>query len=198
MKRFYWFRQSIMAVGLSGSLLFLSSCEQNPSPAKLSPIQPTGAVSANSLAKKGAAKPQKRLKKKEKSCESGSVSKIMDEKGGFLKLCDYAMEVPPGALKEEREMSITILDNADNYYEVDLKPHRRVDFGADGWFHKQVKITINIDKADLDGIDLESLTVVWYDEALGEWVETDGEVEVKKNKIVAYVWHFTQYSIAMR
>ncbi|MDZ7361054.1 MAG: hypothetical protein ONB46_10050 [candidate division KSB1 bacterium] len=197
MKSFHWFRQSIFAVGLSGSLLFLSSCEQNPSPAKLSPIQPTGVAPTNSLAKKGAAKPQKRLKKKEKSCESGSVSKIMGEKGGALKLCDYAMEVPPGALKEEREMSITIIDNADNYYEVDLKP-RVVDFGADGWFHKPVKIIIFLDKADLTGIDPETLTVVWYDEAAGEWVETDGDVEVKKNRIVAYVWHFTQYSIAMR
>jgi hypothetical protein len=197
MKRFHWFRQSILAVGLSGSLLFLSSCEQNPSPAKLSPIQPTGAVPANSLAKKGAAKPQKRLKKKEQSCESGSVSKVMGEKGGNLKLCDYEMEVPRGALKEEREMSITIIDNPDNYYEVDLKP-RVVDFGADGWFHKPVKITIHLDKADLTGIDPETLTVVWHDEAVGEWVETDGEIEVEKNKIVAYVWHFTQYSIAMR
>jgi len=197
MKRFYWFRQSIFALGLSGSLFFLSSCEQNPSPANLSPIQPTGAAPTKSLAKKGAAKPQKRLKKKEKSCSSGSASKVMGEKGGVLKFCDYAMEVPPGALKEEREMSITIIDNADNYYEVDLKPHL-VDFGADGWFHKPVKITIHLDKADLAGIDPETLTVVWYDEAAGEWVETDGEVEVRKNKIVAYVWHFTQYSIALR
>jgi hypothetical protein len=197
MKHFRWFRQSVFAVGLSGSLLFLSSCEQTPSPAKLSPIQPTGATPTTSLAKKGTIPPQKRLKKKERSCEGGTVSKVMGERGGYLRLCDYAMYVPPGALKEEREMSITIIDNADNYYEVDLKPHI-VDFGADGWFHKPVKITIYLDKADLSGIDPETLMVVWYDEAIGEWVETDGEIEVKKNKIVAYVWHFTQYSIAMR
>jgi hypothetical protein len=195
MKGCHWFRRSVFAIGLSGALLFVWSCEQGPAPANISPIQPTGAVTTNSLAKKSA-KP-KRLKKKEKSCTSGCVSKVMDEKGGALKLCDYAMEVPPGALGEKREMSITIIDNADNYYEVDLKPHV-VDFGADGWFYKPVKITINLDKADLAGIDLETLTVVWYDEVAGEWVETDGEVDVSKNKIVAYVWHFTQYSLALR
>lgn len=191
------FRHLFFTLGLGGSLLLLASCEQNPSPASLSPIQPPAITPAPALAKKGLINPLKRLKKKDKSCSSGCVSKVMDEKGGALKLCDYAMEVPPGALREKREMSITIIDNADNYYEFDLKPHR-VDFGADGWFHRPVKITIDIDKADLAGIDLETLIVIWYDEAAGEWVETEGKVEVNKNKIVAYVWHFTQYSLALR
>jgi hypothetical protein len=31
-----------------------------------------------------------------------------------------------------------------------------------------------------------------------QWVEVESEINVKKNKISAYVWHFTQYSISTR
>ena len=176
-------------------MLLALGCEQTPAPSALSPAQPV-ITQSHALAQKSATA-KKRINQKVKSCGSGCVSTVMGEKGGRLALCDYEMDVPRGALSEEREMSIKIIENAGNYYEVDFRPHL-ADFGADGSFKKPVKITIHFDDADLSGIDPETLTIVWHDEAAGEWIEVESEVDAKKNKIVAHVWHFTEYSISTR
>jgi len=194
MKRYNWFRKLFLSASLSSLMLLAAGCEQGPSTANISPIQPE--VTANRPALAKAANSKKRLKKQHTNT-GGRVSKIMGPKGGKLELCDYKVDVPKGALEAEREMSITIVDNADNYYGVDFRP-RWADFGADGWFKKPVKITITYDDADLSGIDPNTLTISWYDEATDEWIDVASEIDAKKNKIVAWVWHFTQYSISVK
>lgn len=195
MKRYNWFRKFFFSVPLSILTLFALGCEQTPSPSALSPAQPNVAQ-PQALAKKPI-KIGRRIKRKYQNCSSRYVAKVMDDKGGYLALCDYEMAVPRGALTQAREMSIRIIENDGNYYEVDFKPHL-ADFGADGTFKRPVKIAIQFSHADLAGIDPASLTMVWYDEASGEWIEVNSEVDLRGSKIVASVWHFTQYSIATR
>jgi hypothetical protein len=194
MKRYNWFRKLFLSASLSGLMLLAAGCEQGPSTANLSPIQPEITTNRPALAK--AANSKKRLKKQHANT-GGRVSKVMGHKGGKLELGDYKVEVPKDALTEEREISITVIDDAGNYYDVDFRP-RRADFGADGWFKRPVKITITYDDADLSGIDPNTLAISWYDEATGEWIDVASEIDAKKNKITAWVWHFTQYSISVK
>jgi hypothetical protein len=189
MERNRSFRQFLSSLCLLACLQLAVSCSETPAPGPISPIQHT---STPSLAKKG--KQEKRIKKKEKTC-GGSVSKIIGPKGGKIEHCGHKMVVPEGALAEPREMSITILES--EYVDVGFAP-ANIEFGADGWFNRPVKIAISLEDADLADVDLEELTVVWFDETTQEWVEVEGKVEVHKDKICAWVWHFTQYSLSKR
>ncbi len=194
MKRFNWFRKLFFAAPSSSLVLLAIGCEQGPSTANLSPIQPEVTVNRPALPK--AANAKKRLKKQHANT-GGSVSTIMGPKGGKLELGDYKVLVPKGALEEEREISITIIENADNYYGVDFRS-QWANFGSDGWFKKPVKITISYAAADLAGIDPSTLTISWYDEIAGKWIDVAGEIDVKKSKITAWAWHFTQYTISTK
>lgn len=202
MKRLCVRNLSFWRVIFLAGIVMAVGCEQGPAPAGLSPLQPANPVA---LAKGGNGKPEngktdrngrahKRIKRKDKSC-SGTVSKRMGPAGGFLEYCDYRMDVPAGALSEVREMSITILETDSDFYDAKFQP---VDFGADGWFLKPVKITIWYDRADLAGVNPSDLIIVWYNEETGEWEEVETKVDFDAQKVVAYVWHFTQYSLAAR
>lgn len=74
----------------------------------------------------------------------------------------------------------------------------QVDFGPSGWFKKPVKITICFKELDLSGSDLNDLTITWYDPNTGEWIDVGGTVDIKGQKVYVEVWHFTQYSLAVR
>ncbi len=202
MKRLRVGNSSFWNIIFLAGMVMIVGCEQGPAPASLSPLQPANPVA---LAKGGNGVPandrmnlngraDKRVKRKDKSC-TGTVSKRMGPPGGFLQHCDYRMDVPAGALDEVREMSITILATDGDFYDAKFQA---VDFGADGWFLKPVKITIWYDKADLAGVNPADLVIVWYNEETGEWEEVETIVDFHAQKVVAHVWHFTQYSLAAR
>lgn len=192
------------AIFLAGIVMTVG-CEQGPMPANLSPVQPDDPAV---LAKGGNGKTEetgndkkdkkdkrdKRLKKKVKNC-AGTKAKKIGPEGGALEFCDYRMDVPAGALTEVREMSITIIQSEGDYFDAKFKA---VDFGADGWFEQPVKITIWYENAELQGLDPADLLIVWYNEDTGEWEEVETEVHRNARKVVARVWHFTQYSLAAR
>lgn len=74
----------------------------------------------------------------------------------------------------------------------------QVDFGPDGWFNKEVTVTISYKNVDLTGVNESSLTLAWFDETTGQWIEVGGTVDTKKKCITAQVWHFTQYTISAK
>jgi len=113
---------------------------------------------------------------------------IQHDRGGRLHFHGHEMDIPPYALPASKTMVITEID----------KKQVWVDFGPSGWFYKPVKITLCFKEADLTGIDLNNLTVTWYDPATGEWIDVGGMVDAKNKTVCAEVWHFTQYSIALR
>ena len=91
--------------------------------------------------------------------------------------------------------------------EVDPSPHDppegdhiiglAYDFGPDGaTFDPPVTITWTYDPDDLpDDVDEEDLVVAFYDEAAGEWVEFECEVDTVNNVITVSVPHFTTFAV---
>ncbi len=113
---------------------------------------------------------------------------MKQEKGGRLEFHGHAMDIPPYALKADQKMVITEIH----------KGKAQVDFGPSGWFNKPVTVTICFKKADLTGVDLNNLTITWYDPNTGEWIDVGGTVDIKGQMVYVEVWHFTQYSLAVR
>lgn len=110
------------------------------------------------------------------------------DKGGRFAFHGHEMEIPPYALPTDKKMVITEIHQG----------NAQVDFGPSGWFNKPVKITVCFKELDLAGIDLNDLTITWYDPDTGEWIDVGGVVDVKGKKVYVEVWHFTQYSLAAR
>ncbi len=205
MKRLRLGNSSIWKVILLAGIVTTVGCEQGPLPANLSPVQPDNPAvlakggngkseNAGEHEKDKKNKKDKRLKKKVKNC-TGTKTREIGPEGGSLQFCDYRMDVPAGALAEVREMSITILEDTSEFFDAKFKA---VNFGADGWFLEPVTITIWYDKADLTGVNAADLIIVWYNEETGEWEEVETVVDFHAQKVVAQVWHFTQYSLAAR
>lgn len=118
-----------------------------------------------------------------------TVSKWMTRKdGGQIWHGGHKIKFPAGALPQDAQAAIEI--SSSNYVQVEFLP--------DGWFNKEVTVTISYKNVDLTGIDEKSLTLAWYDETTGEWVDVGCKVDTKKKWITAKVWHFTQYTISMR
>ncbi|MCG3154356.1 MAG: hypothetical protein DKINENOH_00950 [bacterium] len=109
--------------------------------------------------------------------------------GGLVAHCGHKIIVPKGnALWQDHDMSITI--SATDYIQVD--------FGPDGEFNQPVTIVLSYKDADLTGTDEQKLTIVWWDEKRGQWVEVGGVVNTATQSISAQVWHFTQYALSSR
>ena len=118
-----------------------------------------------------------------------TVSKLVTKKeGGTIWHGGHKIIFPKDALGQDATASIAI--NASNYMQVD--------FGPDGWFNKDVTVTISYKGVDLTGIDESSLTLAWFDETTGQWVEVGGTVDTKKKTLTAKVKHFTQYTISTK
>lgn len=113
---------------------------------------------------------------------------IRYDRGGRLEFHGHAMDIPPFALSESKKMVITEVH----------KGNAQVDFGPSGWFNKAVTITICFNEVDLTGVDLNNLTITWFDPTTREWIDVGGVVDVKGRKVYVSVWHFTQYSLAVR
>lgn len=118
-----------------------------------------------------------------------TVSKWMTNKeGGDIWHGGHRIKFPAGALPQDAKAAIEI--SPSNYVQVEFLP--------DGWFNKEVLVTISYKNVDLTGMDEKSLTLAWYDDTTGEWVDVGGKVDTKKKWITAKVWHFTQYTISLR
>jgi len=113
---------------------------------------------------------------------------ISRNQGGLIKFGGHSVSVPKYATKQDAQFSISISPN----------DYITVDFGPDGWFDQYVTVTISYKDANLAGIDPRRLTLAWYDETLGQWIDLGGVVDVVKKTVTAKTNHFTQYTISMK
>jgi hypothetical protein len=121
-------------------------------------------------------------------CRGTTKSQIISRRGGKIEHCGHSVKVPKGAIKQDTEFSIA----------VSPTDYITVEFGPDGWFEKEVTVTISYNNADLTGIDPLNLTLAWYDETSGEWIDLGGKVDLKKKTVSAKAWHFTKYTLSAR
>jgi hypothetical protein len=108
--------------------------------------------------------------------------------GGLITFAGHSIRVPKYATRQDAEFSINI--SANDYITVD--------FGPDGYFYQYVTVTISYKDADLTGIDPSRLTLAWYDETLGQWIDLGGVVDTANKTVTAKTNHFTQYTISMK
>jgi hypothetical protein len=119
-----------------------------------------------------------------------TVTKWITRKdGGTIWHGGHYLIVPAGALPQDSQMSITI--NSSNYVQLEL--------GPDGWFDKAVTVGASYKGVDLTSVDVNSLTLAWFDDGNGRWITVDGgKVDTKLQKVIVPVWHFTQYTISTK
>lgn len=108
--------------------------------------------------------------------------------GGELSYRGHTVIVPPGALDKDQFIYITDVNS-------DLI---QADYGPDGTFAKPVVIIMSYADADLTGINEDDLSMSWYDETNGAWINVGGKVNKGKKTVTIYTDHFTQYSLSIR
>lgn len=108
--------------------------------------------------------------------------------GGMIKFCGHSIQVPKYATKQDAEFSISVSPN----------DYITVDFGPDGYFEQYLTVTVSYKDADLTGIDPTKLTLAWYDEKAGQWIDLGGVVDLVKKTVTAKNNHFTQYTLATK
>ncbi|MDZ7361051.1 MAG: hypothetical protein ONB46_10035 [candidate division KSB1 bacterium] len=192
MKRQNWMNKILSAGALVGSLFLAIGCSNEPASGPMSPVNPSR---HSSLAKRNTgnntATQITPIPRRTRSVNGfgGTASKYMTvSAGGSLEYMGHHMRVPPGALSQNTEMYITDVSS-------DLI---QANYGPSGTFNKPVTVTISYADADLRNVDLRKMTIAWYDEAAGAWVEVGGTVNREDQTISVAVTHFTQYTISMR
>jgi len=71
------------------------------------------------------------------------------------------------------------------------------DFGPDGaTFEPPITLTFTYDPAEIpEGVAEEDLVAAYYDEEAGEWVECEYTCDPETHCIMAYICHFTAFSV---
>jgi hypothetical protein len=183
-KSVFWRRIVVLS-----SVLAIAGCSETPLNGPASLIQPENTSGQKNRIKPVLRKAVPFLAKKRNNCLGTTKSKkLKHDKGGKIKHCGHKLEFPPYALSQDAIMSIEILPTST----ID------VNFGPDGSFDIPVTVTICYKDADLTGIDEEDLTIAWYDEISGQWVDIGGTVDTKKQTVSAETDHFTQYTLSFR
>jgi hypothetical protein len=192
MKRQHWMHKILSASVLVSLLLLAVGCSKETAPGPISPIKPSHQPS---LAKRNTGNNTVTqitpIPRRTRSVNGfgGTASKYMTvSSGGKLEYMGHKMNVPSGALSQNTEMYITDVNSE----------LIQANYGPSGWFNKPVTITISYADADLREVDLKKMTIAWYDEAAGTWVDVGGVVDRVNQTITVAVWHFTQYTISTR
>lgn len=194
MKRQCRMRQIVSVCAVASLLLLAIGCSNEPAPGPISPIKPS-VSSKTSLAKPGDGTTTSSvtpLSRKTRSVNGfgGTASKVMtSSSGGSLSYTGHTMQVPKYAFSEQQK----------EFYITDVNSDWiQADYGPSGWFLEPVKITISYADADLRNVDIKKLTIAWYSDYLGTWIDVGGTVDRVNKTISVYVWHFTQYTISTR
>ncbi len=129
----------------------------------------------------------------------GETSKSIGNDGGSISLGDVNIEIPSGALGENKNISIKKLDQAkaplaamegfkflgDVYY-----------FGPEGLkFKVPVTITIKYDPTKLTGLDEDTLAIYYYDKTKNAWVIQKSTIDKAKRAVSTKVDHFTCFAL---
>jgi len=185
----------LSACAVASLLLLAIGCSNEPAPGPISPVNPSR---PSSLAKKRGNSSSNTvtqitpLPRKTRSSNGfgGTASKLFTASaGGTLEYMGHKMEVPKYAFPEQSK----------EFYITDVNSNLvQAEYGPSGWFLQPVQITISYADADLSNVDLKRMTIAWYDEAAGTWVEVGGVVDKINQTISVAVTHFTEYTISTR
>lgn len=195
MKSQVWISRMLCACA-AASLFVVMGCSNNETASgPMSPFTPSRSSSA--LAKGGTATAGSTvaaitpIPRRTRSANGfgGTGSKYLTVSGGgAFDYMNHRMTVPPGALSQNTEMFIT--DVSSNLIQAN--------YGPSGQFNLPVIVTISYADADLRNVDLRKMTIAWYDEATGAWVEVGGVVDRVNQTISVAVMHFTQYTLSTK
>jgi len=115
------------------------------------------------------------------------TEKRIDSQGGSLKLEYVKVTIPAGAVNGQITASITIPDPSIFLWEM----------GPDNYtFNSDVTIKIELDSAELDGIDPEDIQFYTYNEEDGEWELVGGAYNSNQNHIWVCTNHFSYWALA--
>lgn len=139
------------------------------------------------------------------------VSAVIGPDGGIIEVTDpyspiygLKIEVPSGALTEEREISATVVDEPKNEVPYSSALFPQVDFGPDGAvFEKPIRITYLITPEMLQNLGVSSvdelkdfLNVYYWDEVSQVWnLLNIVDIDLLNNTITFETNHFTIFSV---
>ncbi|MBN2026110.1 MAG: IPT/TIG domain-containing protein [Actinobacteria bacterium] len=109
-----------------------------------------------------------------------------------------AITVPPGALSEDVEVSLSILSSEDLPEPPGgvAKIARAFDFGPDGLtFQQPATVVFTYTEDELDGANEEDLQVYYYDSVTSSWQLIAGVIDTEQNTITCTIDHFTTFAI---
>ena len=112
---------------------------------------------------------------------SAKTHMISAKEGGVASNGYFSVYIPPGALKEDTEISI----------EMPRFPEAVVRLGPHGIkFRRKVTLSLSLNSMDSDASDYN---VLWYNENSGRWEDIGGYIEDKAIK--ADLDHFSDYGM---
>lgn len=182
----------LSACAAASVLLLIQGCSNEPGP-----LAPVKSSRVSSLAKAGTSTSSATaaaltpIPRRTRSANGfgGTGSKYLTVSGGgAFDYMNHRMSVSPGALSQNTEMYIT--DVSSNLIQAN--------YGPSGQFNLPVIVTISYADADLRNVDLRKMTIAWYDETSGAWVEVGGVVDRVNQTISVAVMHFTQYTLSTK
>lgn len=185
----------LLGYAAASVLFILSGCSNEPGSSPLSPMKSARATStlakgstATTTSAVSAITPLPRRTRSANGFGGTGAKYITVSGGGTFDYMNHKMTVPPGALSQNTEMYIT--DISSNYIQAN--------YGPSGEFNLPVVVTISYADADLRNVDLKKMTIAWYDETAGAWIDVGGVVDRVNQTISVPVMHFTQYTISSR
>jgi hypothetical protein len=139
-----------------------------------------------------------------------SLGDSIDERGtisGALELGSrngvVRIGVPDGtsAVTEDGEplstMELLLVDEPPRLPEEHLLVGSASDLGPDGsTFNPALRLTLQYHDSQVPaGVAEEDLTIAYFDEDAGEWIELEGDVDTEANTVTTRVRHFTTFAI---
>lgn len=107
--------------------------------------------------------------------------------GGRLDFAGFAIEVPPGAVDAVTMFTLKLpVDPNDAHVYAEFGPHNRT-------FAKPIRIELPYRNTSAEG---SPSTVLWFDDAIDQWVNVGGTLTPDGSRITTQVPHFSQYGTA--
>jgi len=108
---------------------------------------------------------------------------------------EVALLVPQNALKDNLLLSIKELEQKSPFETSSIKVGSSIyEFGPAGTQFAE-PVTIRIEVAITEDMDVNCLTPAWYDDARGQWVPIPGLIDVKEGYVIFQIDHFTKFAL---
>jgi len=118
---------------------------------------------------------------------SNFASEQIDSHGGHVKLDDIKVDVPKDAVSAGETITVSISLPDPSVFVWELQPH-------DYTFGEKATIKIDLNNADLTGVNPTDIAFYTWDEGTGTWVEEGGHYN--DNHIWIDVDHFSYWALA--